>query len=717
MTGTGSQFKKGCDFMSGEKVVLISVTMFALALFVVPRAYSTISPVGDVEILGVEVVQDFEGESKLKNNLGGNSGTWNLDPTDEYNSFTDIEVVEMPGIDGKLTHVGRLNYSVDSSVPSQNGYWTELKDFDATGYDHFAFDVKGDIEKGFTEQFKIEIKRFKDDSLTEKIKGTYVVRVTEDWKTVMIPLNRMTGLVDFGDPKAWEKPEIARKHLNEFVIIFQDRHVTQKTGMIYIDNIRLLKTSNPGPTAIDFPPRSREKTKTKIEGLEFAKLLVARLGGFPDKVVVKKNFSDIPEEFLMEIARDTWRFFDEIVDRENGLPLDTIQIGSSLALDEDTWIGDYTNITNIGIYLMCIVSAYDLKIISKEDALERISKTLSALEKMEYHESGFPYNYYDTTLLEHTSYFVSLVDSGWLVAGLYVAKNAFPEELTERTQRLIDRGNFMFFYDPSERQMYHGYYAHLQVYSDYHYGIFYTEPRVASYMAIARGDVPEEHWFLGLVRTIPEKFDWQNQTPKNRVKKTTRGFIYEGGYYEWKDIQYVPSWGGSAFEALMPPLLLNEDELGPEGLGLNNLRHAQGQIRYALDDLEYPVWGMSPCSVPEGGYSEYGVTPFGSKGYKTGVVTPHASILALEYAPDEVVRNLRQLIELFDIYGEYGFYDAVNVKTGLVARKYLALDQGMILVAINNYLNHGAIRNRFHQDEEMKKGEVLISSEKLFSDK
>src|SRR5204862_23968 len=81
--------------------------------------------------------------------------------------------------------------------------------------------------------------------------------------------------------------------------------------------------------------------------------------------------------------------------------------------------------------------------------------------------------------------------------------------------------------------------------------------------------------------------------------------------------------------------------------------------------------------------------------------------------PKEAIQNFRKLIELYDIYGEYGFYDAVTPATGLVAKKYLSLDQGMIFVAINNYLNNGAIRNRFHADPVMKSAENLLTSEKI----
>lgn len=666
------------------------------------------------------VLADFEGETPQTNHLGGSSGSWNLDQTDINNSYCDEDYVPMPGKDGKPGKVLSLNYNVDSELPSQNGFWTKLQNFDAAGYDHLELDVKGDEKAGFTERFKIELKKCKtspctqDKKVDEVIKGSSEIRVTGQWQTASIPLNKMTGIIDFADPQAWKNPAIARKDLDEFVIVFQYRHVTKKKGQIYLDNIKFVRTGNPGPTAVDFPPRSIEKTPVRLQGIAFQKFLITRLGGFPKKTVVKKQFPEDSKEFLKEIAKDTWRFFDEIVDQEHGLPLDTIQLAKPEPVAEGLWIGDYTNVTNIGVYLMCLVSAYDFGFISKQEAVRRLRLTMTTLEKLEHHKSGFPYNYYDTSTLERTSYFVSLVDSGWLVAGLYVAKNAFPEDLAGQAERLIKRGNFSFFYDPVERQMFHGYYEHLEVYSDYHYGVFYSEPRATSYLAIARGDVPEGHWFQGPLRTFPENYPWQGQTPKNRVTRETLGHHYDGGYYEWKDLKYVPSWGGSAFEALMPTLVLKEKELAPEGLGLNDHHHVLGQIRYALEELKMPVWGMSPSSVPEGGYSEFGARPFGSKGYKAGVVTPHASMLALEFAPAEATANLRRLIELYDIYGEYGFYDAVTPATGLVAYKYLLLDQGMIFVALNNYLNDGAIRKRFHSDPEMQKGEKLLSSERFF---
>lgn len=696
---------------------------FSSLLLIFP-ANAQISPEPPKEL----VIFDFEEEGDdvtIPNKIGGQSGTWNMDPMDENNSYTDADIVEIVDSNGQPGHALKLTYSVKSDLPSQNGFWTKLNQLDASAYDHLQVDVKGDTQKGFTEIFKIEIKKHKDAEKVEKIKGSRIIHVTSEWQTVSIPLNKMTGLVDFGDPEAWANPAIARKDLDEMVIVFQDRMVTQKTGAIYLDNLKFVHTDHPGPTAVDFPPRKAEKTETRIEGLEFTKFLLNRIKGFPKQTVVKKKFPEDDREFLMEIARDTWRYFDEIVDKEHALPLDTIRVGTTEAVDKDTIVGDYTNVTNIGVYFMVLVSAYDLGLITQEDVITRIKQTMTTMEGLEYHESGFPFNYYDTTTAERTSYFVSLVDSGWLVAGLYVVKNAFPEdaELVAQAERLIGRGNFSFFYDPVDRQMFHGYYQHLKTYSDYHYGVFYTEPRAISYLAIARGDVPEEHWFLGMTRTFPESYTWQTQAPAKREVRETLGYQYPGGYYEWNNLKYIPSWGGSAFEALMPTMILDEKNLAPRGLGFNDKMHALGQMRFALEALKMPVWGMSPSSKPEGGYSEYGAKPFGAKGYKAGVVTPHATALCLELIPKEAIANLRKMLELYDIYGEYGFYDAVTVipekdnpdsKEGLVARKYLALDQGMLLVAINNYLNDGGIRKRFHADPTMKKAEKLLTSEIFF---
>ncbi len=693
-----------------------AATSFLLIFACLPCDVKALTPVEIAKSQSdVLMIADFE-TGLLKNSLDGESGAWDTDPEDDSASC-DAAIVEMEGAEHSA-HALKLAYDVDSTTedPAQNGFWTKLRNLDASVYDHLEFYIKGDAQAGFATKFRVEIKKYKDEKRIEKLKGSYLIQnVTPEWQKISIPLNKMTGILDFADPAVWKDPSVGRKNLDELVFVFEGRRGDKKVGVVYIDNIAFVRTGNPGPTAVDFPPRRKgEKTPVHLEGVDFAKFLIGRLKGYPKQTVVKKKFPEDDKKFLMEVARDTWRFFDEIVDQEHQLPLDTIQLGKDQPVSPEGFVGDYTNVTNIGLYLMCVVAGHEFGFISREEAVKRLNGTLSTLETLEYNKkSGFLYNYYDTTTAERTSYFVSYVDSGWLAAGLYVVRDAFPQELKERCDRFLNRGSFAFFYDDVDQQMFHGYYEHLEVPSDYHYGAFYTEPRAISAMAIGRKEVPAEHWFR-MTRTFPENYYWQDQEPKDRVKRKTMGVEYYGGYYEWKHMRYVPSWGGSLFEALMPTMILEEKKLAPHGLGGNDATHVKVHIRYALEELKYPVWGMSPSSNPEGGYSEYGVKPLGCKGYKPGVVTPHVTFLSLEFAPKEAVANLRKMAELYNIYGEYGFYDAVKPEDGLVAYKYLCLDQAMSFIALCNYLKDGAIRRHFNGNEIAEGIVPLLKSERFF---
>ena len=109
----------------------------------------------------------------------------------------------------------------------------------------------------------------------------------------------------------------------------------------------------------------------------------------------------------------------------------------------------------------------------------------------------------------------------------------------------------------------------------------------------------------------------------------------------------------------------------PKSLGVNDQAHALVQQRYAAEVLGYPVWGISSSATPVGdGYSEYGVRVLGSRGYEAGAVAPYAAALALSVTPEAAMANLRALADHYGIYGEYGFYDAVEPRSGTVAYKY-----------------------------------------------
>ncbi|MFA5148464.1 MAG: glucoamylase family protein [Candidatus Omnitrophota bacterium] len=431
------------------------------------------------------------------------------------------------------------------------------------------------------------------------------------------------------------------------------------------------------------------------------------IGRYPGTILAGERRNELltstDNDMLSGIAKDTWGFFDNVVDKRSRLPLDWIGMAPERA------IGDYTSPTNTGLYFINIVAAVDLNLITREEAVKRISGTLDVVEKMP-RWNGLWDNYHSTTNLQVTRRYISSVDNGWFAGGLIIARQAFDKELGKRCSKLLDEMDFSALYNKEIGQLNLGFDRDTDKYSPYNYGQLNGEARFTSLVAIGKGNVPQEHWYK-MARTFPPEVDWQSQKPQGKeVKKS--GVKYYQGYYIYEGEKVVPSWGGSLFEFLMPSLMVKEKELAPKGLGLNDLRGVQAHIAMAKQK-GYKAWGFSPCSTPDGsygGYTEYGVGGIGFKGYKDeGVVTPHVVFLALTFAPEEAISDIRRMLFYFDMYGEYGFYDSVNVKNGKVSYKYLALDQGMILPSIDNYLNGGAIRQRFHKDPVAKKVEKLLN--------
>jgi hypothetical protein len=454
---------------------------------------------------------------------------------------------------------------------------------------------------------------------------------------------------------------------------------------------------------------------------------------------------------LERYAHDTWRSFVHMVEPRTGLPADNIA-GSLRASTRSA----YTSPTNIGMYLWAVVSARDLGLIDAAEAVERIDRTLTSVEGLERHEpSGQFWNWYSpqtgaklTVWPENGDRvypFASSVDNGWLAAGLIVAANAVPE-LHDRAWALAESMDFGCYYDPNAKAdvglIRGGFWATDDapgggavgdycgmgedvLYTGHHYGAFNTEPRIASYIGIALGQIPAEHYFGGW-RTFPDTCDWS--WPETKPIGEWRSYlgidVFEGAY-PYDDQLVVPTWGGSMFEALMVPLVVPEEEWGPTSWAVTHPLYVESQIEFGLDEAGYGYWGFSPSSNPAGGYREYGVDAIGMEpngyaadvdrltlvdggwddpncyrpptaisDYGQGVVTPHAAFLALDFAPEATLENLANLAADFPgLYGRGGFKDAVNVATGQVADRYLSLDQGMVMAALANELTGDGLQD------------------------
>lgn len=153
------------------------------------------------------------------NNIGGGLGAWDKDPNDETQGCKTSFISPGYGDEGYSL---MLTYDVDSPNPAYNGFWMKLENIDVSNYSKISFRVKGDKDAMYTKRFKVELKNLKEMS------PYYVDEITDDWTQIEIPLSYFYRISD------WTK-------MNEFVIVFEDTKATQKTGIIYIDDISFLK--------------------------------------------------------------------------------------------------------------------------------------------------------------------------------------------------------------------------------------------------------------------------------------------------------------------------------------------------------------------------------------------------------------------------------------------------------------------------------------------
>ncbi|HEY3359138.1 MAG TPA: glucoamylase family protein, partial [Polyangia bacterium] len=409
------------------------------------------------------------------------------------------------------------------------------------------------------------------------------------------------------------------------------------------------------------------------------------------------------------LAQQTWRYFETLAGPgDHGLPPDNLQEAPAAV------IAHRTSPTNIGMYLLATLAAHDLGFLPLDAMAVRLDETLTTTEGLERHE-GHLLNWYDTRSLSplHPRY-VSTVDSGNLAGALLALAQgcrrlAAPPtdlaprlaDLARRATALADGMRFGVLYDP-ERQLFSiGYrlpdaLGPGRLDSSY-YDLLASESRLASFCAIAKGDVPQSHWFhLG------------------RLVVSVDG------------VPTLVSWSASMFEYLMPLLLMRTY---PGTLLDTTCRMAvRRQIQYGRD--RGVPWGISESAfnlVDRAGSYQYKAFGVPGLGLKRGlaeelVVAPYATALAALVNPPAAVKNLRRLAN-DGAEGRLGFYDAVDYTprgpvdstatgsrpgAGAVVKAYFAHHQGMTLVALADVLLGDVMIDRFHADPRAQATELLL---------
>jgi hypothetical protein len=448
---------------------------------------------------------------------------------------------------------------------------------------------------------------------------------------------------------------------------------------------------------------------------------------------------------LLRFADDTWRSLGAMA-HPGGLPADRLLRDAG-----GRWVpASHTSPSDIAAYLWSVVAAEELRVIDGAEAGDRLRETLDAVGQLG-RAHGFFFNWYDARTggrLEtwpvgggKVRPFLSAVDNGWLAAALMVVGNARPE-LHDRAEALLGPMDFRFFYDPYDPadpaahpgQLRVGYFDDTAAFTRSFYGMLNSEARIASYIGIARGQLPAEHYYR-LHRTLPPDHDWQGQTPAGEVRTYGGVPVFEG-HYTYRGLRLVPTWGGSMFEALMVTLFVPEGRWAPQSWGVNHPLYVRAQREYGLSDLGCGSWGFSPARGPQRRYGEYGVGPIATKpgGYPAGdieaegggaaagasgkgrlhaVIAPYASFLALRFARSEALANLRGLARRPAAYGRYGFADSVDVGCDKVSDAILAVDQGMIMAAVANALDDDVMQDHFGRGPVEAAVRPLIAPERF----
>lgn len=264
------------------------------------------------------------------------------------------------------------------------------------------------------------------------------------------------------------------------------------------------------------------------------------------------------------------------------------------------------------------------------------------------------------------------------------------EDLARRAESLAYGMDFRLLFDQNSRLFHIGYNVSFDRLDTHHYDLLATEARLASFFAIAKGDVRPEHWlFLG-----------------RPIGSTTAG-------------PCLLSWNGSMFEYLMPRLLLRSDP--GTLLGQSDRAAVAVQRRYG-DRLGIP-WGTSESAFASRDaehryqYRAFGVPGLGLRRglARDRVVSPYATALALAADPGAAGRNLRKL-ERLGATGRYGLFEALDFTPERVpagqrfspVRAFMAHHQGMALAALGNTLCADALVRRFHADPRVRAVELLL---------
>ena len=263
-------------------------------------------------------------------------------------------------------------------------------------------------------------------------------------------------------------------------------------------------------------------------------------------------------------------------------------------------------------------------------------------------------------------------------------------ELSEICDELVAKMDFKILFNNQRKLFSIGYIVEHGELDNSFYDLLASESRLASFVAIAKGDVSQSHWFhLGRQMTS----------------------VYNQ--------RVLISWSASMFEYLMPLLVMRN---------YPNTLLNESQVSVIKQQVFYSKIRNVPWGISESAYNardlqmNYQYGPFGIPGIglKRGlsndiVISPYSTALAAMVSTEDVFSNLKRLIDE-KLLTDFGFYDSIDYTKGrtkpgknhATIRNFMVHHQGMTLTALDNVLNDNVLQNRFHDDLMVRSCELLL---------
>ncbi len=393
------------------------------------------------------------------------------------------------------------------------------------------------------------------------------------------------------------------------------------------------------------------------------------------------------DQFLELVSRRAFDFFWYETNPENGLTIDQTENFRSSERHRTA------SIASVGYALSAYVIGANRGWVTRDEARERILVTLKFLAGGGTpHNRGFFYHFLDLfTGKPDEGTELSSIDSALFLSGLITAVEEFrsDSEIATIGDELIERVDWKWMLNGHPHFPAHGVGANGQFLNS-RWGST-TEGMLCYILGIGAPThaMPAEAW---------KAYDRHSE--------------------EYKGYRLVVEYGGQSIFRFQYPCLWYDFRNRHDGVMdyfENGIEATLAMRQYCLDlSPSFPrsygpsLWGLGAANGPQDIYRIYGFPPGRPEYAADGTVVVYAIAGSLPFVPELAIPALRYLYDHHhESWGKYGFTDAVNPQLGIVTERVIGLDQGTMLIAIENYRS-GLVWDRFMRSRVAKKFSAAV---------